>query len=74
MKQAQKSGQHIVHHRQHRFLARLVFAKDLRLGRFDEPIAIVAPEEIVQALRYLVELVFAIRGFGRRQQLVKTSQ
>ena len=74
MEQPQKSGENEIHHRQNRFLPRLVVAENFRLRRFDEPIAIIAPEKIVESLGDLVEFVFAIRRFGRDQQFIETRQ
>ena len=42
-------------------LSRFVRAENFCLRRFNEPVAIVAPEKFVESLRYLVEFVFAIR-------------
>src|SRR5450432_3301067 len=74
MEQTEKSRQNEIHHRQHRSLARLVVAEDFRLRRFDEPIAIITPEKIVEPLGDLIEFVFAISGFGRGKQLVETGE
>src|SRR2546428_3521049 len=48
--------------------------KNFGLGRFDEPIAIITPEEIVEPLHNFIEFVFAISGFGRSQQLIETGE
>src|SRR5438045_5798489 len=63
MQQPQYRGKHKVHYRQHRLLLRLVAAEDFRLGGFNEPIAVIAPDKVVKALCYHVELIFAVSSF-----------
>ena len=74
MKQSQDRGKHDVHDRERRFLPRFVVAKDFRLGRFDEPIAVIAPEKIVEPLRDLIEPIFAIRGLDRVDRFIQSRQ
>ena len=67
-------GKNEIHDGERRFLARFVLAEDFRLGRFDEPIAIIAPEKIVEPLRDLVELIFAISGLDRANRFIEARQ
>ena len=50
MQQAHDRGEHVIHHRQCGFLPRFIFAEDFRLGRLYEPVAVIAPDKIVEAL------------------------
>src|SRR3954469_15107611 len=74
MKEAEKPAEHQVHYAEDGFLARFVFAENIGLRRFDEPIAVIAPEEIVESLRHFVELVFAVSVLDRDEQLVEARQ
>jgi len=49
-------------------------AENLRLGRFHEPIAIIAPEEIVKPLPDNIELVFAIPRVERVDRFVQSGE
>ena len=74
MQQAQKARQNEIHHREDGLFARNVFAEDVRLRCFDEPIAIIAPKEIVEALSHLVEFVFAVTILDCNQQFIEPRQ
>src|SRR6266513_1427083 len=64
MQQSQYRGKDKVHYRQRGFLLRPVAAEDFRLGGFNEPIAVIAPDEVVNALCDHVELIFVVSSFG----------
>src|SRR5438477_12625586 len=74
MQQPQYRGQHKVHYRQHRFLLRLVAAEDFRLGGFDEPIAVIAPDKVVKALCDRAELIFAVSSFDCVHRFVQAGE
>src|SRR6266446_7890619 len=59
MEQAQKSREHKIHHRQRGFFPRPICAENLRLGRFHKPVAIIAPEKIVETLGHGVSTIFS---------------
>src|SRR5881396_1250580 len=74
MQQPQYRGKHKVHYRQHRFLLRLVAAEDFRLGGFDEPIAVIAPDKVVKALCDRAELIFAVSSFDCVHRFVQAGE
>src|SRR4029077_1394619 len=74
MQQPQYRGKHKVHYRQGRFLLHLVTAEDFRLGCFDEPIAVIAPDEVVKALCDRAELIFAVSSFDCVDRFVQTGE
>ena len=61
MQQSQDGREHKIHCGQRRFFTGLVVAEDFGLGRFNKPIAVIAPNKIIKALPDRVELVIAIR-------------
>ena len=52
----------------------LRLAENVSLGRFNKPVAIVAPEKIVETLRDHVELVFAIRRLDCVDRFIQPRQ
>src|SRR6266487_5001593 len=74
MQQPQYRGKHKVHYRQHRLLLCLIFAEDVCLSGFEEPVAIIAPDKIVKALRDGIELIFAISAFNCLDCFVQPSE
>ena len=74
MQQPHDRGQHVIHHRQRGFLLRFVLAENVGLGRFHEPVAVIAPDKIVEPLRDRIELVITIRFFNRVDRFVQSRQ
>ena len=74
MQQSQYRRQHKVHDCQRRLFLRFVLTKNVSLGRFNKPVAIIAPNKIVEALRDYIELIFAVCSLDCVDCLVQARQ
>src|SRR2546428_13100167 len=74
VEQSEDRREYKIHHRQCRFLLRLVFAENVSLGSLNKPVAIIAPNKVIEALRDRVELIFAIRSVDYVDRLVQTRE
>ena len=50
MQQPQCRREHNIHYCQRRFLFRFVLAENVSLGRFNKPVAVIAPDKIIEML------------------------
>ncbi len=53
---------------------RFVFAENVSLGRFNKPIAVIAPDKIIEMLGNHVEVIFAIRRLDCVDCLIQPSE
>src|SRR5438552_18124252 len=74
MQQPQYRGQHKVHYRQNRCHSRVVGAGEFRLGCFDVPVAVIAPDKVVKALYDRAELIFAVSSFDCVHRFVQAGE
>src|SRR4029453_5852919 len=74
MQQSQCRREHKIHHCQGRSLFRFVRAENISLGRFNKPVAVIAPDKIIEVLGDHVEMIFAIRGLDCVDCLVQASE
>src|SRR5437867_1767103 len=74
MQQSGYCREHKIHHRQGGSLLCFVFAEDFGLGRFHEPVAVIAPYKVVEALRDSVELISAISSLDRVDRFVQACE
>ena len=74
MEKTRNRGQNVIHHRQRGIFSRFIFAEDFGLRCFNEPVAVIAPDKIVEPLRDCVELVIAIRFFDCVDRFVQSRQ
>src|SRR4029077_16144241 len=63
-----------VHYPQGRFLLHVVTAEDFRLGGFNEPIAVIAPDKVVKALCDRAELIFVVSSFNCVDRFAQSSE
>src|SRR5438552_663319 len=62
MEQSQYGREHNIHYRQGRSLFRFVSAKNVSFGCFNKPVAVIAPNKIIETLCDQTKLILAIRG------------
>src|SRR5882724_6846159 len=71
MEQSQNCRERKIHHCQGRSLFGFVLAENFSLGRLNKPVAVIAPDKIIEMLRDQIEVIFAIRGLYRIDCLVE---
>src|SRR5437867_9266182 len=74
MQQPQCRREHKIHHCQGRSLFRFILAENVSLGRFNKPITIIAPDEIIEMLGDQIEVIFAIRRLDCVDCLIHASE
>src|SRR5205814_4311141 len=71
MKQPQDRVENVIHYCECGFFLRIVLAANVALRSLDKPVAVIAPNKIVQSLRDRIELVIAISRFDHINRLIQ---